>query len=333
MTESPLYSAAAPTEAGDNPPRRMRRRLMLLVGLGVVLSLGMVGYTRWWLARPIGSGPAGPSVAREAFKRTWSERPVLLLGIGDSVTAGLGADRRDHSYFERVRINPADEFGELRGISLSAVLPNLTADNRAVSGTTSLEHLRVIERLEPFDSDLFGIVVMTTGGNDLIHNYGRTSPREGAMYGATLAQAEPWIVNFEMRLNRMLDLLTKRFPGGSAIFLADIYDPTDGVGDAPSVFLPDWPDGLAIHARYNEVLHRAAEERANAYAVPMHAAFLGHGSHCQQFWRSTYRADDPHYWYFENIEDPNDRGYDAIRRVFLNAMVEAKLETHLQSLR
>ena len=146
------------------------------------------------------------------------------------------------------------------------------------------------------------------------------------MYGATLAEAEPWIANFEQRLGRMLDMLDERFPGGCAIFLADIYDPTDGVGDAPSVFLPPWPAGLAIHARYNEILHRAAAERENVYAVPMHAAFLGHGSHCRQFWRRTYRAEDPYYWYFENIEDPNDRGYDAIRRVFLNTIVEAKLK-------
>jgi hypothetical protein len=34
---------------------------------------------------------------------------------------------------------------------------------------------------------------MTTGGNDLIHWYGATPPREGAMYGASLAQAQPWI--------------------------------------------------------------------------------------------------------------------------------------------
>lgn len=34
-------------------------------------------------------------------------------------------------------------------------------------------------------------------------------------------------------------------------------------------------------------------------------------------WRRHYRAEDPHYWYFGNLEDPNDRGYDALRRLFL----------------
>ncbi|MBC8117927.1 MAG: hypothetical protein H7062_26345 [Candidatus Saccharimonas sp.] len=40
----------------------------------------------------------------------------------------------------------------------------------------------------------------------------------------------------------------------------------------------------------------------------MRAEFLGHGIHCT------------HYWYWDNLEDPNDRGYDAIRRLFLIEM-------------
>ena len=51
--------------------------------------------------------------------------------------------------------------------------------------------------------------------------------------------------------------------------------------------------------------------------MPVHDTFLGHGIHCRQFWRPHFDWRDPHYWYFDNIEDPNDRGYDALRRVFL----------------
>ncbi len=31
---------------------------------------------------------------------------------------------------------------------------------------------------------------------------------------------------------------------------------------------------------------------------------------------------DPYYWFYDNVEDPNDRGYDAIRRAFLNTIIE-----------
>ncbi len=91
-------------------------------------------------------------------------------------------------------------------------------------------------------------------------------------------------------LNAMLDILNERFPGGCHVFLADIYDPTDGIGDAPSVSLPDWPDGLAIHAEYNKIIHTYADERDNVHLVPLHATFLGHGLHCRQFCRNTYRG-------------------------------------------
>ncbi|SMP45870.1 Lysophospholipase L1 [Neorhodopirellula lusitana] len=305
--------------------KKRSRRYWILAG--VLSIVGMLAYIQFGLRRPVGEGPAGPDVNNAAFVagEAWTDQPVLLLGIGDSVTRGLGAQNTSHSYFERLRENPADEFSDMQGKCLSAVLPQLTATNLAVSGSTSLDHMEVItSQLPDLESpeDVFGLVVMTTGGNDLIHSYGRRPPVEGAMYGATLEQAKPWIVKFQDRLEQMFDRVTDHFPAGCEIFVGDIYDPTDGVGDAPSIFLPPWPDGLAIHAQYNDTIRQVAAERPNVHVVPLHATFLGHGSHCRQFWRSNYDANDPHYWFYSNIEDPNDRGYDAIRRVFLNSIVE-----------
>src|SRR4029079_19180889 len=156
---------------------------------------------------------------------------------------------------------------------------------------------------------------------DLIHWYGTTPPREGAMYGATLTQAQPWIANYEARLEAIFTAIEERFPGGCAIFVGDIYDPSDGVGDPESTWaLPRWPDCLKVVEAYNETLRRVSSRHAVVHVVPVHDAFLGHGIHCRQFWRSHYDWRDPHYWYFENIEDPNDRGYDVLRRVFLREM-------------
>lgn len=248
---------------------------------------------------------------------------MLLLGLGDSVTAGFGASD-GHSYFERLVGNPADEFPEMRGICLSVVLPGLRAKNLAVSGSTSIQHLKTqIPRLSRQPRDTFGIVVITTGGNDLIHNYGRTPPAEGAMFGATLEQAEPWIRAFEERLDRTLGQIQGRFPGGCRIFLANIYDPSDGVGDMRIAGLPEWKDGLAIHRAYNSVIARSAAGHPAVRVVDIRAPFLGHGLYCRQFWRRHYRPGDPHYWFYANVEDPNDRGYDALRRLFLLEMVRA----------
>ena len=98
------------------------------------------------------------------------------------------------------------------------------------------------------------------------------------MYGATIEQARPWIDNFEKRLNEIIGRLEKNFPGGCMIFLADIYDPSDGVGDAPSAWLPDWPDCMEILQAYNDVIYRCAEKHKSVHIVPMHDAFLGTAS-------------------------------------------------------
>ncbi len=293
------------------------RRLILFSAIGLLLAGAVAGYLYFWQARPVGTGPAGPDVARNVLSHLPADREFFLIGIGDSVTAGFGA-RRGYSYFDRLVANPPDEFDGMKGLSLGAVLRHLQSTNLAVSGSTSGQHLsKQLPRLPNVGSNVNVLVVMTTGGNDLIHNYGRTPPHEEAMYGATWEQAQPWITNFEQRLSSMVDLCHARYPGHCQIFLANIFDPTDGVGDITRAGLPAWPDGLKIHAAYNDAIKRCAGKHPFVHPVDMHGAFLGHGIHCTQFWSSHYDAKDPHYWYFTNLEDPNERGYDVIRRLFL----------------
>lgn len=314
--------STAPSHSTPDARKASRRWLRLVAVAGLTVLLGLaVNY--FWLASPTGNGPAGPAVASGVFTAPRTIRPVLLVGLGDSVTAGFGA-RKGYGYFDRLAVNPPDEFPDMKGISLKSLFPAMRSTNLAISGSTSIEHLaRQVPLLPHGDSNTLGIVVLTTGGNDLIHNYGRTDPKEGAMFGASWEQAQPWITNFAARLERILNLLTNSFPGGCHIFLANIYDPTDGTGDARRVGLPLWPDAMRIHAAYNAVIERAATRRPEVHLVDIHTPFLGHGLTCTQFWRTHYRSDDPHYWYFVNLEDPNERGYDAIRRLFLNEMIKA----------
>jgi len=113
-------------EAEKTVPGQSKRSRVL----PVLLLVGLVGIAIAWLYlhftfnRSIGSGPAGPSVAVEPFSKPWSSRPVLLVGFGDSITAGFGA-RKGYSYFDRLVANPPDEFSGMEGRSLSSpVDPN-----------------------------------------------------------------------------------------------------------------------------------------------------------------------------------------------------------------
>jgi lysophospholipase L1-like esterase len=293
------------------------KRLLTLAAIAFLLIAGSIGYLRFWQSRPIGEGAAGPTVSPQEFGHVWTEKQILLVGLGDSVTAGFGA-RHGYSYFDRLVSNPSDEFPGMRGLCLRTVLPHLQYTNLAVSGSTSGQHIaRQLPRLPVVDSNIVGLVVITSGGNDLIHNYGRTPPREEAMYGASWDQAAPWITNFEGRLERIVEQVTTHFPGGCHIFLANIFDPTDGVGDIQRAGLPPWKDGIKILAAYNDVIRKCCARHSSVHLVDIHGAFLGHGIHCTQFWSQHYDSKDPHYWYYVNLEDPNERGYDVIRRMFL----------------
>jgi lysophospholipase L1-like esterase len=300
------------------------KRMFLIVLFGLALIAGAAAFLFFRFARPIGSGSAGPAVARESFSQPWSSRQIMLVGLGDSVTAGFGA-RKGYSYFDRLVKNPADEFPELNGICLSAIFPKLSFTNLSVSGSTSAEvAARQLTLFPTNDASVLGIVVMTTGGNDIIHNYGRTPPREEAMYGATWEQARPWLENYGRRLEETMAQIISRFPGGCEIFLANIFDPTDGVGDAERAGLPAWKDASKILDAYNQVIMNCAARRPEVHLIDMHNAFLGHGIHCTQFWQAHYDRHDPHYWFFYNLEDPNERGYDVIRRLFLMEMTKAQ---------
>ena len=293
------------------------KRLLILAALGTFLIVGLASLLYFQLGRPIGHGPAGPNVPRTGFSKPWTSREVLLVGLGDSVTAGFGA-RKGHSYFDLLVTNSADDFDEMRGICLRDVFPNLHFTNLAVSGSTSLEHAeKQIPKLPDVHSNTLAIVVMTSGGNDLIHNYGRTPPRDQAMYGATLEEAKLWIDAFDQRLKSSIEKIKTQYPAGCEIFIADIFDPTDGKGDIQRAGLPEWRDGSKLLAAYNKIIHQAGQKYSHVHVVPLHDAFLGHGIHCAQFWSSHYDWNDPHYWYYINLEDPNERGYDAIRRLFL----------------
>jgi lysophospholipase L1-like esterase len=307
---------------GPNPRKRTGGRIAFLAvgALLLVVATAASLYLRYSL--PIGHGPAGPMLPREAFSKAWSTRPILVVGLGDSVTAGFGA-RSGYGYFDRVVRDALEDPTDVKGICLAAVLPTLQSTNLAVSGSTSAELVRdQLPRLPRADSNVLGIVLVTTGGNDLIHNYGRTPPRELAMYGANFEQAGPWIANFETRLEQIILEISARFPGGCHIYLANIYDPSDGVGDLKKAGLPPWPDGVRILAAYNRLIAQAATRHPRVHLVNLHDLFLGHGLYCTQFWRPHYDRRDPHYWYYSNLEDPNERGYDAIRRLFLKKIAE-----------
>ncbi|MCU0711681.1 MAG: SGNH/GDSL hydrolase family protein [Pirellula sp.] len=294
-------------------------RRFYLPALCVLVAIGAWTYHSRFVSIRID----GPEVDAKPFQTIWSDRKVLLVGIGDNITFGLGANSNEHSFFNRLRKNPSDELDELKGKSLSEVLPNLTSINFASSDSNSKQHTKTVEQsLSVQPADVFGIVILTTGGIDLVHSYGRSAPRECAMYGATMAQSQPWIASFRERLSIMLQLISERFPGGCEIYIADICFPSSEIGEKASIDLPPWKDGAAIHAAYNSVIHEVAQTHSNVHVVPINDVLLSYKMLARHFWKTIYNWSDPNHSFFTKIDNPNDQGYDVIRRTFLNAIAD-----------
>ena len=301
---------------------KLRIRTILLCLLIVTSAFGYAGW-RYYNAlriRPWGIGPAGPPVAAVPFEKPWSEKEVVFLGVGDSITRGYGGPS-GLNYFDLL-VQNHKRYPDMEGRDLSSIFPNLKTRNIAVDYTISQEHIdHQLVKITKYDENVRGIIVLTSGGNDLIHDYGRSEPRHDAMYGCSYKQAKEWCEMLKGRLDTLLTGLNAKFPGGCDIFFANIFDPTDGVGDPQTVMMNRWPACVKVLALANEKIAELCKKCPNVHLVDIHSDFLGHGIHCDEPWRKHYRKDDPHFWYAPILEDPNVRGHDAIRRLYLNEMI------------
>lgn len=78
-----------------NRKPRSKRRLSILLVLAAIIIPGVIAYIEFYLTRPTG---AGPTVNANAFSAVWTQRPVQVVGLGDSITAGLGAKSPSHTF-------------------------------------------------------------------------------------------------------------------------------------------------------------------------------------------------------------------------------------------
>jgi lysophospholipase L1-like esterase len=248
-----------------------------------------------------------------------------VIAFGDSVSTSYCASAK-HGYVDMIVNNDDTKYPDYAGKDLAHHFIGVATKNIALAGTTSCDFAT-----SDIHTDLAGlpdvnqtIIVITLGGNDLIHPYTCGTPHDCQEYCSTLAQATPFSANYKTRMVALINELKSDAKGNVSVFLANIYDPTDLVGDIQNAnvsgnHLPAWPGGLDVLALYNSTIADIATT-TGATVVDMHAAMLGHGIHYNDTSNMYYDAADPTYWYCANLEDPNDRGYNAIRGVFWNAI-------------
>jgi lysophospholipase L1-like esterase len=167
------------------------------------------------------------------------------------------------------------------------------------------------------------LVIMTVGGNDF------ASLAKQGMAGtdkATLmSQIDDAIAQLSGAIGELQDPV--RFPAGSYIVLANVYEFTDGTRDEMACaaagaagFNKAWADGPAVFAYLDEQIVKTAVQK-NVDVVFMEENFCGHGFKAADPAAPCYRGPNTPLW-FDPITciHPNTAGHAALAEMFFQVV-------------
>ena len=239
--------------------------------------------------------------------------PDTVIFLGDSITAGAGSPGDDEDYV-RLLVNNTSTWPDWDGKDLTTLYPGIDVVDVSKSGSWTGTVLNdQIERLEeqvayPFEGEI--LVVITVGGNDLQSVLLNPSTVEDRL--------EKTVDNWRKIAEYFLD--EQRFPDGTTVLMANVYEPTDAVGQAGDCFY-----GLNISSllpslhEANDQFRGLAEELGFS-VLDMRGTFLGHGFNYNDPNTPHYVEDDPSLWLANDCIHPNPRGHHEIRAMFWRAI-------------
>jgi lysophospholipase L1-like esterase len=246
--------------------------------------------------------------------------PARLIYLGDSITDGSGASNGNLQYTALLQDN-APKWSGFDEVDLSSTYPDGldvidVARGGATTSTMYSQQLSALENQLSFPASGETIVVFTIGGNDL----------QAALN--PLANAAQ-IVNDT--IDNMRDIIDwfqdpSRFPDGVFIYATNVYEPSDGTGQADECFFGyDFESRMPELERYNEEFGAMGEELGFA-AIDLRGQFLGHGWNFDEDGIDAYDTEDPSRWMEDDCIHPNDRGHHEVRRLFHAAITGQPLQ-------
>ena len=245
---------------------------------------------------------------------------VRAMFLGDSITAGAGASHGGLAYRELLLHNDAEAWPSYEGEDLARLAPDLVDTFNVSHGgaTTSIMVRDQLENLqEAVGQTVSGpsLAVLTAGGNDMqlaLATYLAQGPE------AAGERVDLLLDNLDITIDTLRD--PGRFPDGTLVYLANVYEPTDGVGSVEGCFGGlELSEMLEVLAEANLQIRALAQERGVAM-IDLRQHFLGHGFYAEDETSPAYDADDPTRWLEDDCIHPNDRGHHELRRLFFGAM-------------
>ncbi len=255
--------------------------------------------------------------------------PENLIFFGDSVTVGEGATQRTREYNQLLMLNDDEAWPGFAEDDLEStfgeVPPTIydVAQGGATTGQVVAWQLPNLESQLPDVVEGETLVVATIGGNDMVV----------AVFASQLSD-EPDVVA-QAEVDKMVENLseisvffadTQRFPDPVYLYIANIYEPTDTVGQAEVCFNDvDVRIGIRAIDLANLGMLELAQEEGFGY-VDMRSHFLGHGQNAGDESGEWYVPDDATTWFVDDCIHPNDRGHHEIRRLFSAAIAGEPLQ-------
>jgi lysophospholipase L1-like esterase len=227
------------------------------------------------------------------------------VALGDSISiddyAG-GPGRGGASLLQR---NRDDDFPQWRGRDLVSRDPGTTFALLATDGATTRTLLDVqLPRLTALGLRPT-LVTLTIGGNDVLGCYGDT------------AAARRTVSQVRAAVSAALDRLGPLLAPDARVVVGNVYDPSDGTGDAQRLGLPPWPDAVGVLTELNGALRDAAHRHGAALA-DIAGRFTGHGLLAGDPSRPDPRPAERDLWFCQVIE-PNAWGAGGVREAFWDA--------------
>lgn len=247
------------------------------------------------------------------YAHTLPKSPKTVIFLGDSITAGAGAWSEDEDYTSLL-VNNTNAWPDWDGNDLATRYPDIevidVSKSGAWTGTVLNDQLVRLEEQLTLPSNDEILVVITVGGNDL-HSVLRDP-------SGVEERIEKTVDNWRKIAEYFLD--EQRFPYGSTLLMANVYEPTDAVGQVGDCFfglnisflLPNLHDA-------NTQLRGLAEEMGFS-VLDMRGTFLGHGFNYNDHTALHYNEEDPSLWMANSCTHPNPRGHHEIRAMFWRAI-------------
>lgn len=255
----------------------MRKTLILVI----VMILLLTGCQLEFMTSKDFTQRQSSNLGKLLIEKTFIQENKVLIGLGDSLTQGVGDERKQGGYIGRF----ANTVSDFKGVK------DVEIENLAKRGRRSDQLLAQIESGDVSDDlQKADMIMMTIGGNDVMAIVKKD------LFELKIETFEKELIDFSNRYSKILKEIRTLNPDAPLILMG-LYNPFSIVTDEENEF-----DTILLN--WNKSLEVMAEEDTNACFIPVDDLFNSNAN-------LVYHTDFFH---------PNSKGYEEMSERMLESI-------------